>query len=238
VGVKKNGTVIPAETIGGLLNRKVWESREKQKYLGVQLKPFPFSVVRHRGKNYEEAPFSQKQEILEKVRVAIPLLAPPTMVVTAEEKINLLNAIKAKKHPLTEEGVVLVDKDHAGAPIKAKTKKDFDVFVRSVHPAVSGKTGEPHERAGSISYSWTPNGPVIGQVGGFKHQEARDMLGNPDRYIGRVAKVRATKVFRDGEELGALFQPRFAGWHLDKGDIEKSAMWLAFASEIGRIHAL
>jgi len=51
------------------------------------------------------------------------------------------------------------------------------------------------------------------------------MLVNPDKYIGRVAKVKARKVFHKDGEPGAMFQPRFSEWHLDKGDIEKSAFF-------------
>lgn len=217
----KNGKAIPAEQIGGLLNSKVWESRRKQDELGVSLQAFPFNVVKFRGRDLSDTPFDKKLEILKLVQSHIPELSHPPLAVEPEEKIGLLNSIKAGKHPLTSEGVVLVDRNNAGASLKAKFAPDFDVVIRDVHPAIKGGTKELHNRAGSVSYSWTPNGPIVGQFGGFKHEEARDMLLNPDKYVGRVAKVQAAKVF--GEGKGALFQPRFKEWHLDKGDIEKGA---------------
>jgi hypothetical protein len=218
----KDGKAIPAEVIGGLLNTKVWDSRKKQQAEGIELQVFPFNVIQHKGKSFEDVPYSQHLDVLKKVEKTFKPAWVPEIATTSAEKLELLNKIRAKKHPLTEEGVVLVSPNSSGVPIKAKFAPDFDVFVKAIHPAVSGKTGKEHDRAGSISYSWTPDGPVVGQLGGFSHDEARDMLKNPDQYIGRVAKAKAMRVFKDEKgELGALFQPRFKGWHLDKGDIEK-----------------
>lgn len=222
VGRDRKGKSIPAETIGGLLNSKVWESRKKQEDTGVKLWSFPFDVVKYRGKSLANVPFEDKLKILRKVEEAFGPVEVPPIAYTTEDKVDLLNRIRAKEHPLTEEGVVLVEPKKTSVPIKAKFAPYFDVFIRDVHPAVSGKTGEQHDRAGSVSYSWTPDGPIIGQFGGFSHGEARDMLKNPDKYVGRVAKVKAMKTFKAGDgELGAMFQSRFNGWHLDKGDIEK-----------------
>lgn len=218
------GGVLPAEQIGGMLNSKVWESRAKQQEVGARLQAFPFDVVKYKGREMSGAPFSEKLKVLKEVEEKIADLWIPEIAVTPVEKIDLLNKVKSKQHPLTEEGVVLVEPGRAARPIKAKIAPDFDVYVRKVHPAKSGKTGELHDRAGSISYSWTPDGPIVGQVGGFKHDEGRDMLRDPDEYVGRVAKVRATKMFKGKNgEMGALFQPRFHGWHLDKGAVEKTA---------------
>jgi len=223
LGVTGEGRSIPAERIGGLLNSKVWESRMRQAAQGVKLQAFPFSVVKYKGRTMEDAPFEEKLKVLREVESKLDELVIPEIAATADEKINLLNAIADKSHPLTEEGVVLVNRNEPGRPIKAKHAPDFDVFVRAVHQAKK-KGGGLHDRVGAVGYSWTPGGRIVGQVGGFRHDEARDMWENPDDYIGRVAKVKATKVFKDNKgNPGALFQPRFKEWHLDKGDIEKSA---------------
>jgi len=232
MAIKKDGTPLPAETLGGILNSKVWESRRKQKELGVTLRAFPINVVRYRGKDLSDATFNAKLKVLREVEKAFGPVEVPPLAITPEEKLELLNAVKAKTHPLTREGVVLVEPEGARYT-KAKVIPDYDVHIRAVHPAVSGETGKPHDRAGSVSYSWTPDGSIVGQFGGFGHEEGRDMLRRPDQYIGRVSKVRATRVFKKGNELGALFQPRFAGWHLDKGQIEKGAA-MPFVSESQR----
>lgn len=231
VGVDKDGNAVPAETTGGLLNSKVWESRRKQLEQKVQLQLFPHGVAQYLGKSMTDSPYREQLKILGKV---VDTFAPawlPDLAVTAAEKIDLLNKIKSKKHPLTSEGVVLVNPDTPGNLIKAKFAPDFDVYVREIHRAVS-KEGKPLDRAGAFGYSWSPEGPVVGTVGGFRHDEAKDMLENPDKYVGRVAKVKARKAFQGGE--GALFQPRFKEWHLDKGDIEKSSGVKEVAAAVGR----
>jgi hypothetical protein len=238
LGIDKDGKAIPLETLGGLLNSKVWDSRKKQAELGVKLQVYPHGLVQYHGKSMEGAPYSQQLDVLKKVEKSFGPAWLPELATTPEEKIDLLNRIRSKQHPLTDEGVVLVSPNDPVIPIKAKFAPDFDVYVRGVHPAVSGKTGKPYERAGAISYSWTPGGPIVGQVGGFKHDEATDMLKNPDKYVGRVARVKATKVFKDGDEAGALFQPRFNGWHLDKGEIEKAAMLYGFVDELEKISVM
>jgi len=231
VGVDQSGKVLPAAQIAGLLNSKVWESRRQQEKAGVKLKAFPFNVVKFQGRDVQDAPFEDKLRMIEQVRRALPALGEMPVVTDPKDKVYLLNAIKSKDYPLTTEGVVLVDKDQQKT-IKAKVLPDYDVYVRKVLPAVSGKTGEELDRAGAVAYSWTPAGPVVGQVAGFRHDEARDMLQNPDRYIGRVAKVKALRKFTDS---GKLFQPRFKEWHLDKGDIEKNAMQRGFFDELNKI---
>jgi hypothetical protein len=238
IGIDRKGKAVPAETIGGLLNSKVWESRAKQRDLGVSLHAFPFDVVKYKGKSMEGVPFSDKLHVLKEVEEKIKDLWIPEIALSPVDKAQLLKKIEKGKHPLTREGVVLVTPSSSGPPTKAKFAPDFDVFVRDVHPAVSGKTGEPHDRAGSVSYSWTESGKVVGRVGGFPHALGKDMLQNPDKYIGRVARVKAMRLFADGSDKGALFQPRFAGWHLDKGDIEKQAMWSAFVDELTKIAEL
>jgi hypothetical protein len=217
----KDGKALPAQTIGGLLNSKVLESREKQKALGAELRVIPFDVVRFKGKDSGSLSFETKREILERVQAHLPSFEAAPLARTPEDKRRLLEDIKAGRHGGTKEGVVVVDINRGTSPVgdrvsKAKLLPDHDVYIRDVHPAVDS-SGKPHDRVGAVGYSWTTDGPVVGRFGGFKHDEAKDMLAHPEKYVGRVAKVRASKVFGSDTDKGALFQPRFAGWHLDKG---------------------
>lgn len=235
IALDKDGKALPGEQIAGLLNSKVWESRAAQEEHSAKLKTFPFTVERFRGRDVSSYPFAEKLKILKKVEEHLPHFEVPEIASTPESKRKLLDDIRSGEHPLTREGVVLVHPDQVPAAFtKAKHAPDFDVYVRAVHPAKK-EGGGTHDRAGAISYSWTPDGPIVGQLGGFKHDEARDMLQNPDKYIGRVAKVRAMKKFEAGST--ALFQPRFKEWHLDKGEIEKlSTVTLnAFIDEVQKI---
>lgn len=233
IATTEHGKAIPAEQIGGMLNSKVFESRKAQESRGASLKTFPFFVERFRGRDASSYPFAEQRKILAKVVEHLPIFTLPDLAQTAEEKRKLIDDVREGRHPLTGEGVVLVNPGQV-PPLftKAKHAPDFDVYVRKIH-AAKKEGGDLHDRAGAVSYSWTPDGPIVGQLAGFKHEEARDMLKNPDKYIGRVAKVRAMKKFEAGS--GALFQPRFKEWHLDKGDIEKQAMQRGFFDELERI---
>ena len=229
IGVDDKGKWIPVERIGGLLNAKVWQSRKKQEDQGVRLKVFPFTVEQYRGKNVADLPYEEKRSILDRVLDALPDLGKVPVAETIAEKLDLLNAVKGGTHSLTSEGVVSVDPGRAPEQFtKAKIRPDYDVHVRRIIP-----NREHPERAGAVSYSWTPKGRIVGTLGGFRHDEARDMLENPKQYLGRVVKVEASKVFKKGDELGALYQPAFKEWHLDKGEVmdqEKTSDMLSAAA--------
>jgi hypothetical protein len=138
------------------------------------------------------------------------------MAETSRDKVDLLNRIRTGQEPITREGVVLWPLE-GGAPIKAKFRPEHDVYVRRIFPEMGQRKG----LAGGFEYSWTPRGKVVGRVGtGLNHDLKRDMLENPQKYIGRVARVRAESVYRDKQnpkKPGALRAPSFQDWHLDKG---------------------
>lgn len=207
------GRTRKAVETGAILNSGVWKSRETQQH--SPLRAVIFDVARRAGENVEALPYKEKLKILRRVNKALPFLELPPTASTAKDKLRLLNRIRTKQEPITEEGVVLWPLQ-GGAPIKAKILDDHDVYVRQVHP----ETGEREGLAGAFSYSWTPQGKIVGRVGtGLPHDLKRDMLENPGKYIGRVARVRAEAVFRDKEnpkKPGALRAPSFQDWHLDK----------------------
>lgn len=217
IGVDRQGKAIPAKDIGGLLNSGVEASREKQKLLGVTLRPVAFDVVRFQGKNIQSKPFSERFRMLQaiKKRLGIPITE---VAFTSEQKKKLLASVEAGQHKLTTEGVVLRPMNSAGASTKIKFRPDHDVYVREIFGA-TGKDGKALDRAGGFRYSHTPQGKIVGAVGtGFDHAMLKDMLKNPESYVGRVAKVEAETKF----ESGALSKPAFMEWHLDKGKQKKS----------------
>ena len=158
--------------------------------------------------------------IREQIQKRLPQFVIPETAETTSQKLRLLNLIRAKKHPLTAEGIVFHHKERGkvrptGSTVKAKLRPDFDVYVRDVFP---GKGSREGEAAGGFEYSWTPRGKVVGRVGtGFSHALVRDMYQNPTKYIGRVAKVRSAGPFPSEKGLGALRAPSFSEWHLEKG---------------------
>jgi hypothetical protein len=208
------GRAREAVETGAVLNSGVWKSRETQAH--SLLRAVIFDVARRAGKNVEEIPYKEKLKILHKVNKAIPFLELPPMASTARGKVNLLNRIRTGQEPITREGVVLWPLE-GGAPIRSKFRPEHDVYVRKIH----AERGERKDLAGSFGYSWTPKGKIVGRVGtGLNHDLKRDMLENPKKYIGRVARVRAESVYRDKKNRkkpGALRAPSFFSWHLDKG---------------------
>lgn len=208
------GRAREAVETGAVLNSGVWKSRDTQQH--SPLRAVVFDVARRKGQDVESVPYQEKLDILQKVHKALPFLELPPMASSTKEKVTLLNRIRTGQEPITREGVVLWPLQ-GGAPIKAKFKPDHDVYVREIFP----EQGARGELAGGFTYSWTPQGKVVGRVGtGFNHELKRDMLANPGAYIGRVARVNAQAVYRDKtspKKPGALRAPSFKDWHLDKG---------------------
>lgn len=202
-----------ATDTGAVLNSGVWRSRDLQTH--SPLRAVIFDVARRQGQSTEALPYAEKLKVLENVSRALPFLELPPMANTAKEKIELLNRIRTGQEPSTSEGVVLWPME-GGAPIKAKFRPDHDVYVREIFPEEGSRN-----LAGGFTYSWTPYGKIQGRVGtGFDHALKKDMLENPKKYTGRVAKVRAMEVYRDKDNPkrpGALRAPSFTEFHLDKG---------------------
>ena len=202
-----------ATDTGAVLNSGVWRSRDLQTH--SPLRAVIFDVARRQGQSTEALPYAEKLKVLESVSRALPFLELPPMANTAKEKIELLNRIRTGQEPSTSEGVVLWPME-GGAPIKAKFRPDHDVYVREIFPEEGSRN-----LAGGFTYSWTPYGKIQGRVGtGFDHALKKDMLENPKKYTGRVAKVRAMEVYRDKDNPkrpGALRAPSFTEFHLDKG---------------------
>lgn len=144
-----------------------------------------------------------------------PKFTTPDTVLDPERARALYERIKNKRHPLTEEGVVMTPLE-GGTPVKIKFRPEYDVVVRKIFEA-RAKNGR---RAGGFEYSRIlENGKKgEGKVGtGFSHDTLRDMLENPEDYEGRVAKVEAQSEFPSG----ALRAPSFKAFHEDP--IEKQA---------------
>lgn len=207
----KDGKAIPAEQLGGLLNSGVLKSRAKQQEGNIQLRLTGIDVIKHQGKNYENKDFDEKLRALRTItRGSKGIVEMPLVARTPEEKQQLMKDIEKGKLPETKEGVVLHRVDGNAPPTKVKFKPQDDVYVRDVF---SRERGKARGHAGGFAYSVTPDGPIVGRVGtGFNHSTRKDMLDNPDRYIGRVAKVHSQGPYRSG----ALRAPSFDEWHIDK----------------------
>lgn len=205
---RRTGKAIPAEQTGGLLNATVWHSREKQKELGAELRPVIFDVVKYRGRDVSNAPYSEKLQILKEVQDRIPRLKLPPTATTPKEKEELFHRIQAGQEPITGEGIVSWKLPHP-YPTKAKFRPDVDAEVVGV---TQGK--RKHEgRVGALQVRLLGK-DTITHVGTGLSDELRDQIAkNPQDYIGRVAKVKTMQVFPSGR----MRAPSFAGFHLEKG---------------------
>lgn len=203
----QGGKALPAEQVGGLLNASVWKSREKQEQLG-HLKPAIFDVVRWKGRDVEQAPYSQKLEMLREVQSKMPTLHLPRTAVTEQEKQQLFRDIKAGKEPSTAEGIISW---HLGRsrPTKAKFRPDHDAVIVGVTPGAGKHTG----RIGALQVKLEGKDAVTHVGTGMSDKLRAEIAKNPDAYIGRAVKVHTQQVFPSGK----LRAPSFGGFHLEKG---------------------
>ncbi len=219
--VDAKGKALPPERVGGILNAGVWKSREKQEQEG-KLVPFVFDVVKWRGKDVSNEPFSKKLELLRQAVKAAPWLQIPRTAETPEEKAKLIHDIEHRKEPTTVEGVVEWRKDKP-LPSKAKFRDEQDVYVRGVFQE-QAKTHGRQAMAGGFEYSLAPHGPVVGRVGtGMSHSLKKDLLDNPDRYKGLQARIKLQRGYPGRA-------PAFQGWHLDEVLPEGAKL----AAQVGR----
>jgi hypothetical protein len=187
--VGKDGKELPNRLLGGLLNSSVQKSRAMQQMGGIPLRLAGFDVVKYKGKKVDNLDIQEKYKIIQEISNKFPIIEDPL-------QIN-------QKIPFSEGKVIWRE----GTPLKVKDKKDYDVYVREIYPNIN------NDRAGGIKYSYSPFGPIVGNVGtGWKHNELKDMLNNPSKYIGRVAKISA----QEKHPSGALRAPSFKSWHLEK----------------------
>lgn len=201
------GRAVPAEQIGGLLNATVWNSREKQKVHGF-LKPAIFDVVRWKGKDVEQAPYSEKLMMLKEVSSKMPQLHLPRTAVTEQEKRQLFHDIKSGRESSTSEGIVSWHLQEA-TPTKAKFRPDQDAIITGVTEGKGKHTG----RMGALQVT-LPGKDAVTHVGtGLSDKLREEISKNPDAYIGRAVKVHTQQVFPSGK----MRAPSFGGFHLEKG---------------------
>jgi len=216
---RETGRVVPAHQLSGILNATTANSLQKQTEEGVELRNALFDVIKYKGRDVRDLPYSEKLKMLEEIDKATPrMFTVPDYAISPEEKQQLFEKIKSGTHPATAEGVIAWNLQGNGPPVKLKLRPDYDVYVRDVYEG-SGKFEGSH--AGGFEYSLTPRGKIVGRVGtGLTEELRQDMWDNPQSYKGRVAKVTA----QGQHSSGALRAPAFTGqWHLDKGKILKSA---------------
>jgi ATP-dependent DNA ligase len=203
----------PHNVLGGLLNSNVWKSREKQEEHG-ELVPIIYDVVRYRGKDMKDAPYSEKIKALVHVNNTLPdTFQLPKIALNREDKEKMLEDIKQGKLPETKEGVVLWHLHESKPALKAKFIDEHDVYIRGFFP---GKGRLTDKGVGGFVYSHELDGPIVGEVGtGFDDRLRGDMHSNPHKYIGMVVTVGSQHKY---DRTKALRAPAFLNFHLDKNE--------------------
>lgn len=207
----KTKKAIKPELVPSLLNTKPWESREKQKIHG-KLHPFIFDIVKYKNKNVTNTPYSEKRKMIKEVIKKIPQFKEIPVAEKDKDKLKMLNDIKKGKIKLTKEGIVLVDKQ--GNFTKVKFTNDYDVYLREFY---MGEGKYKNVGVGGFKYSLTPEGKILGSCGtGLEDNLRKEMLKNPQKYIGKVAKIKATAFTDPQGNVKSLRAPVFTGWHIEK----------------------
>jgi DNA ligase D-like protein (predicted 3'-phosphoesterase) len=209
---QQNDKVIEPQRLSGLLNSSVAKSITDQNNQGIQLKNLVFDIARQGNKNvdYNKVPYADRlntvKNILQSIKGPDADLVQskfhlPEEAKTPIDALNLWDDIKNKKHPLSEEGIII--HPSLGRPTKTKLTDEHNVWIRAIAP---GKAKWQDRGAGAFLYSHTPTGRIVSEVGtGFSDKLRQDMYNDPASFIGRSARVRATRKLPND----VLFQPSF-----------------------------
>lgn len=207
----KNGKAIPAQALGGILNSGLAKSVADQRSRGIQLKSMLYGIGSMPGVDTSKLTYSQSRAILEDVHKHLPSdkFTLPEEAKGPAAAQALLAKIYGGKHPLTQEGLILHPQAAGSTPQKIKSSIERDVFVHSFFP---GEGRLANQGVGGFRYSLAPNGPAVGKVGsGLDDEIRRELLRNPDQYVGRRAKIQAQESYPSG----AYRVPVFHAFHED-----------------------
>ena len=198
-------------TVGGVLNANTWKSREDQKVKG-KIDNVIFDIDKFDGKDVSKEPYKKKIGFLKKLQQWIPQLKAPEFAYSQQDKLSLRDKIQAGKHHQTDEGLVIYKLDNS-IPVKAKIKHDYDVVITGVYDAKPGSKYAGKAIGGFTAYpEW--NSQVKLQIGSGLNDKIRiDAYNNPDKYIGKWAKVEGAMTYQDS---GKIRQPVFKELRYEK----------------------
>jgi ATP-dependent DNA ligase len=159
-----------------ILNSNVWKARETGK-----LETRIFDVVTYNGKNMENAPYSEKLKVLQKVHQKFPQLKLPQLAYTETEKNQLLQTIKNKTYPDTKEGLIVYDLN-ASVPQKVKLSDDYDVLITGTFPS-DPNSKYNNSAIGGFLGQIEGKGPTLRIGTGLNDRLRKDAYTNPDAYV-------------------------------------------------------
>ena len=206
----KGGKVLPIQELGSLMNSAPEKALRRMREEGITLRLAPLQVLKHKGKPMEAHGYKKHQELLRSIVKAMPSnWKMPDVAYTKGKKEKMVQAIKSKVHPLTEEGVAAWPISAGGSPVKLKFKKHSQVYLREVYAMQRG--GKPVAMAGGFKYSLTPKGKIVGRVGtGFSMAMRKEMWEAQKKMTGRKVVIESMGKYPSGAHRA----PSFISFHL------------------------
>ena len=171
--------------VAGMLNSSTLKSRELQQQKG-NLVPYIFDIDSYGGKDTRNLNYKDKLMILNNIAIKYPNFKLPPIAHTPDEKRMMLSDIKAGKHPLTREGVVIYNKN-LSVPIKAPLVKSTELKILGFFPSKSSKFNG--QTVGGYVGSESSAGAQIRVGSGLDDETRKDMYQNPDKYIGNLTTI-------------------------------------------------
>ena len=187
---------VEVNTLSGLLNSTLQHNIEDRKKKNINLYITALAMLGQKD-DYDKGPVNDLVRRLNSQKVrGLPQIA------TKEELARQLALMRQGKHPLTQQGVVV--QAPGKRPMKAKLLKDYDVQIKDIFPA-EVTTSTP--RAGGFTYTLPGQDKELGRVGtGFNHETLVDMMNNPQKYKGKLARITAMSQYPSGAYRMPVFQ--------------------------------
>jgi len=140
----------------------------------------------------------------------VPQLPVTELAYTQQEKLKLMDKIKNKTHPDTDEGIIIYNLT-SSVPKKAKIKGDYDILITGTYPAGTGTKYENNAIGGFVGTLENTN--IVVRVGsGIDDATRRDAYQDPNKYVGLWAKIESPRRLSSGQ----LFQPVFKELRYEK----------------------
>jgi hypothetical protein len=206
----KGRKVLPIQELGSIMNSAPEKALRRMKEEGITLRLAPLQVLRHKGDPVEAFPFKDHQRVLKAIVKQMPAnWRMPDVGYTKAKKEKMVQQIREKSHPLTEEGIVAWPTQAAGQPIKLKFKDHAQVYIRELYAMQRG--GKAVNMMGGFRYSLTPKGKIVGRVGtGFSMALRKEMWQEKERMVGRKVVIESMGKYPSGAHRA----PSFISFHL------------------------
>ena len=188
-GVRDGKAIHPSE-LSGILNSNIDNAIATQKTKGIELKTMVFDIVS--DKPYKDR-YGRLKDIVTKLRNPKIELVPNYDIPSAE-----LIKMRMLKHHLTNEGLIIREGERGS---KLKLRSELNVLIDKMFPG-KGK----YEGKGVGGFMYKTDKGTVGKVGtGFTDEVRKDMHKNPEKYIGRVARITSQEVGRSGLHRGPSY---------------------------------